>query len=113
MAAVVSRHLSTDWRPASGELRRSTAFLNARGQFEPVIARVEWRLAQLVARIGRSRMARIDTIINLTLDGRLPDPTNGAKVLPKSFHRRSAGTHLGSTIACFAHQVRHEPRRPL
>ena len=51
--------------------------LNARSQFEPV-SRVggDWR--RLPAVSGAAQ-ARIDTILNLALEGRLPDLTNGAR----------------------------------
>lgn len=51
--------------------------LNAPGQFEPV-SQVGGRWTALPARSSREQ-AHIDTILNLALDGRLPDPTNGAK----------------------------------
>ncbi|MCI3130955.1 cell wall hydrolase [Phenylobacterium aquaticum] len=53
------------------------AVVNARGQFEPVTrAGGDWR------RLPPSTVAqraRIDTILNLALEGRLPDLTNGAR----------------------------------
>lgn len=52
------------------------AVLNARAQFEPVLrAGGDWR--GLPAARPEQR-ARIDTLINLILDGRLGDPTGGA-----------------------------------
>jgi len=53
------------------------AVVNARGQFEPVM-RVggDWR--RLPASTVAQR-ARIETILNLALEGRLPDLTNGAR----------------------------------
>ena len=53
------------------------AVLNARGQFEPVM-RVggDWRALPAATPAQR---ARIDTILNLALEGRLPDPTGGAR----------------------------------
>ena len=53
------------------------AVINARGQFEPVM-RVggDWR--RLPASTVAQR-ARIETILNLALEGRLPDLTNGAR----------------------------------
>lgn len=53
------------------------AVVNARGQFEPV-TRVggDWR--RLPASTVAQR-ARIETILNLALEGRLPDLTNGAR----------------------------------
>lgn len=53
------------------------AVLNARHQFEPVMrAGGDWRNLQSVS---EAHQARIDTIINLALEGRLPDLTNGAR----------------------------------
>ena len=53
------------------------AVVNARGQFEPVMrAGGDWR------RLPASTVAqrtRIETILNLALEGRLPDLTNGAR----------------------------------
>lgn len=53
------------------------AVVNARGQFEPVMrAGGDWR------RLPPSTVAqraRIETILNLALEGRLPDLTNGAR----------------------------------
>jgi len=53
------------------------AVVNARGQFEPVM-RVggDWR--RLPGSTVAQR-ARIETILNLAVEGRLPDPTNGAR----------------------------------
>jgi hypothetical protein len=51
--------------------------LNARAQFEPVLrAGGDWRALPAVSSPAQ---ARIDTILNLALDGRLPDLTNGAR----------------------------------
>jgi len=51
--------------------------LNARDQFEPVLrAGGDWRR---LAPVSPAQQARVDTIINLALDGRLPDLTNGAR----------------------------------
>jgi N-acetylmuramoyl-L-alanine amidase len=52
------------------------AVVNARGQFEPVL-RVggDWRGLPAVT---PGQRARIDTIVDLALEGRLPDPTAGA-----------------------------------
>lgn len=53
------------------------AVVNARGQFEPVTrAGGDWR--RLPA-LSAAQLARVDTILNLALDGRLPDLTNGAR----------------------------------
>lgn len=68
---ILNRVESGDWG-ASVE-----SVVNARGQFEPVM-RVggDWRGLPLATAAQR---ARIDTILNLTLEGRLPDPTGGAR----------------------------------
>jgi N-acetylmuramoyl-L-alanine amidase len=53
------------------------AVVNARGQFEPVMrAGGDWR--RLPASTVAQR-ARIETILNLALEGQLPDLTNGAR----------------------------------
>ncbi|HTX51086.1 MAG TPA: cell wall hydrolase [Caulobacteraceae bacterium] len=53
------------------------AVLNARSQFEPVMrAGGDWRA---LAPVSAAAQARIDTILNLALDGRLPDLTGGAR----------------------------------
>jgi N-acetylmuramoyl-L-alanine amidase len=53
------------------------AVVNARGQFEPVMrAGGDWRALKPVTAAQR---ARIDTILNLALEGRLPDLTGGAR----------------------------------
>lgn len=53
------------------------AVLNARGQFEPVMrAGGDWRG---LPPVSAANLARIDTILNLAIDGRLPDLTNGAR----------------------------------
>jgi len=75
LAAVVYAILN---RLADGRWGASVdAVLNARGQFEPVM-RVggDWRNLPAVSATAQ---ARIDTILNLALDGRLPDLTHGAR----------------------------------
>ena len=53
------------------------AVVNARGQFEPVMrAGGSWRNLRPVT---VAQLARVDTILNLALEGRLPDLTNGAR----------------------------------
>jgi hypothetical protein len=53
------------------------AVLNARAQFEPVArAGGDWRD---LPPVSAAAQARIDTILNLALEGRLPDLTNGAR----------------------------------
>jgi hypothetical protein len=75
LAAVVYTILN---RLADGRWGGSVdGVLNARGQFEPVMrAGDDWRALPAVS---PAQQARIDTIINLALDGRLPDLTNGAR----------------------------------
>ncbi|APG44469.1 cell wall hydrolase [Syntrophotalea acetylenica] len=73
MAAVVHVILN---RLISGEFGSSiTQILNAKNQFEPATRAGGWK--NLPSLTPRQR-ARIDTIINLSLDGRLPDLTNGS-----------------------------------
>lgn len=75
LAAVVYAILN---RLADGRWGFSVdAVLNGRGQFEPVMrAGGDWRS---LATVSAPQQARIDTILNLVLDGRLPDMTNGAR----------------------------------
>jgi hypothetical protein len=67
--------------------------LNARAQFEPVLrAGGSWRNLRPVS---DAQQARIDTIINLALEGRLPDMTNGARFFQNAqivARREAAGT---------------------
>lgn len=75
LAAVVFTILN---RLESGAWGASVdAVLNARAQFEPVLrAGGDWRgLPPATA----SQKARIDTILNLALEGKLPDLTGGAR----------------------------------
>lgn len=75
LAAVVYAILN---RLADGRWGTSVeSVVNARGQFEPVM-RVggDWRSLPAVS---AAQQARIDTILNLVIDGRLPDLTNGAR----------------------------------
>lgn len=69
------------------------AVVNARGQFEPVMrAGGSWRNLRPVSDAQR---ARIDTILNLALEGRLPDLTNGARFFQNASivaAREAAGT---------------------
>ncbi len=51
--------------------------LNARAQFEPVMrAGGSWRN---LPQVSEAQRARVNTIINLAIEGRLPDLTNGAR----------------------------------
>jgi len=69
------------------------AVVNARGQFEPVMrAGGSWRNLRPVTEAQR---ARIETILNLALEGRLPDLTNGARFFQNASivaAREAAGT---------------------
>ncbi len=75
LAAVVYTILN---RLADGRWGGSIdAVLNAHHQFEPVMrAGGDWRK---LPPVSEAHKARIDTIINLALEGRLPDLTNGAR----------------------------------
>jgi spore germination cell wall hydrolase CwlJ-like protein len=52
------------------------AVLDAPGQFEPVTRAGGWQRLPVRSAVEQ---AHIDTILNLAVDGRLPDPTNGAR----------------------------------
>ncbi|MBV9509574.1 MAG: cell wall hydrolase [Caulobacteraceae bacterium] len=75
LAAVIYTILN---RLADGRWGGSVdAVLNARSQFEPVM-RVggDWRA---LPPVSAADQARVDTILNLALEGRLPDLTHGAR----------------------------------
>lgn len=75
--------------------------VNARGQFEPVMrAGGDWR--RLPASTAAQR-TRIDTILNLALDGRLPDLTNGARYFqnPQIVANRAARGEVGRGLVNF------------
>jgi hypothetical protein len=77
------------------------AVLDAPHQFEPVLrAGGSWRNLRTVSEPQR---ARIDTIINLALDGRLPDPTNGARYFqnPKIVAFRAANGRVAPGLVNF------------
>lgn len=77
------------------------AVLDAPHQFEPVMrAGGSWRNLRPVSEAQR---ARIDTIINLALDGRLPDLTNGARYFqnPKIVAERAAADQVAPTLVNF------------
>lgn len=80
LAAVVYAILN---RLADGRWGFSVdAVLDARGQFEPVMkAGGDWRS---LPPVSAAAQARIDTILNLALDGRLPDLTHGARFFQNS-----------------------------
>jgi spore germination cell wall hydrolase CwlJ-like protein len=72
-----------------GEL---TAVLDAPHQFEPVTRAGGWRYLPPRSAVEQ---AHVETILNLALDGRLPDPTNGARYFQNSAivaARADAGT---------------------
>jgi spore germination cell wall hydrolase CwlJ-like protein len=75
MAGVVFTILN---RLADGRWGRTVeAVVNAPGQFEPVMrAGGSWRGLKPAS---EAQQARVNTILNLALDGRLPDPTGGAR----------------------------------
>jgi N-acetylmuramoyl-L-alanine amidase len=117
---ILNRVASGGWGASVGQV------VNARGQFEPVM-RIggDWRgLAQATP----SQRARIDTILNLALDGRLPDLTGGALYFqnPRIVAARAqaglvtpALVHFGGSAPsavigdhAFYAQVRGTPTRP-
>ena len=77
-----------------------SAVLNAPGQFEPVTRTGGWQ--RLPAR-SAVEQAHIDTILNLALDGRLPDPTSGARYFqnPKIVAGRVAAGTASPGLADF------------
>jgi hypothetical protein len=75
--------------------------LDAPRQFEPVLrAGGSWRNLRPVSDAQR---ARIDTIINLALDGRLPDLTNGAQFFqnPRIVAVRAANGQVAASLVNF------------
>jgi hypothetical protein len=75
--------------------------LDAPSQFEPVLrAGGSWRNLRPVSDAQR---ARIDTIINLALDGRLPDLTNGAQYFqnPRIVAVRAANGQVAASLVNF------------
>lgn len=77
------------------------AVVNARRQFEPVLrAGGSWRNLPAASVAQR---ARIDTILNLALDGRLPDPTNGARFFqnPQIVADRAAHGEVSAALVNF------------
>jgi len=78
--------------------------LNARDQFEPVLrAGGDWRR---LAPVSPAQQARIDTILNLALDGRLPDLTNGARYFqnPRIVAARAQSGEVSPSLVNFGGQ---------
>jgi spore germination cell wall hydrolase CwlJ-like protein len=77
--------------------------LDAPGQFEPVLRVGTWR--HLPAR-SAVEQAHIDTILNLALDGNLPDPTNGARYFqnPTLVGQRAAAGMISQAAVNFGGQ---------
>lgn len=73
LAAVVYVILN---RLSSGKFGKTASeILNAKNQFEPATRAGGW---QNLPALNPQQRSKIDTIVNLILDGRLPDPTNGS-----------------------------------
>lgn len=66
---IINRLISGQWGSSV------TAVVNAPHQFEPVHSAGGWDNLPL---LSATQQTRVDTIVNLALDGRLPDLTNGA-----------------------------------
>jgi hypothetical protein len=98
LAAVVFVILN---RLVSGKFGSSiTEILNAKNQFEPVTRAGGW---QNLPPLGPQQRARVDTIINLSLDGRLPDPTNGSLYFqnPATVAQREAAGEISKGLTRF------------
>lgn len=81
------------------------AVLNARSQFEPVLrAGGDWRALPAVS---PTVQARIDTILDLALDGRLPDLTNGARYFqnPAIVAKRAQAGQVSASLVNFGGQA--------
>lgn len=80
-----------------------TAVLDAPHQFEPVAKAGGW---QRLPTRSAVEQAHIDTIINLALDGRLPDPTNGARYFqnPAIVSARAEAGTVSSALVNFGGQ---------
>lgn len=77
------------------------AVLNARSQFEPVMrAGGDWRG---LPPVSAAAQARIDTILNLALDDRLPDLTHGARFFqnPTIVAGRARGGRVSAGLVNF------------
>lgn len=89
-------------RLADGRWGRSLdQVLNARAQFEPVLrAGGDWRALPPARPVQR---ARVDTLLNLALEGRAPDPTGGALYFqnPAIVAARAAAGEVSPTLVHF------------
>ncbi|HEX4096960.1 MAG TPA: cell wall hydrolase [Caulobacteraceae bacterium] len=77
------------------------AVLDARAQFEPVLrAGGDWRR---LPPVSPAKQARVDTILNLALDGRLPDLTHGARYFqnPVIVSRRAQAGEVAASLVNF------------
>ncbi|WP_235522746.1 cell wall hydrolase [Caulobacter sp. Root342] len=75
--------------------------LNARAQFEPVLrAGGDWRALPAASPVQR---ARVNTLINLALEGRAPDPTGGALWFqnPRIVAARAAAGQVSARLVHF------------
>jgi hypothetical protein len=98
LAAVVFVILN---RLASGEFGSSaTQIINGKNQFEPATRAGGW---EKLPPLNPQQRARIDTIINLSLDGHLPDPTNGSFYFqnPTIVARREAAREVSEGLTRF------------
>ncbi len=99
LAAVIYAILN---RLADGRWGTSVdAVLNARGQFEPVMtAGGDWRR---LPPVSAAQQAHVDAILNLILDGRLPDLTHGARYFqnPKIVASRARAGTVSSQLVNF------------
>lgn len=91
---IINRLISGEWGSSV------TAVVNAPRQFEPVHRAGGWQ--QLPA-LPPAQRARVDTIINLAMDGRLPDLTNGARFFqnPQIVAQREADGTVSNGLTHF------------
>lgn len=91
---ILNRVISTDFGDSV------EAVVNAPNQFEPVARVGTWRR---LPRAGKADQAKVDTIVNLALSGRLPDLTNGALFFqnPAIVARRAATGSVPSEMVDF------------
>ena len=81
------------------------AVLNAPHQFEPVMrAGGDWRR---LPGVSAAEQARVDTILNLAVEGRLPDLTHGARYFqnPAIVAARAQGGSVRSSLVNFGGQT--------